>query len=323
MPEKKVIFADFATVKYGTIQQWLRKNEIEADAVTDPPAFLSKIKESSFDVCVVNLMLGGAEPFALIERIRGATANKDMKLIVVSRQAQKLNIQNSIRSGANDFVAEPFENENLYQRILYHLSPKQVMDVAGYEGAEPGTSSPPYLNLLLEATELMCRAEKGKEHATFLTILKRLADLLESNRSSLIVVEPESNTGVVLATSDDPNFYDFPISLHKYPEILHVIHTGQFVLIEDVSQNALTHRITEKVRTILIGSLMVFPVRFQGEIVGVLTIRRPRATEPPTMDVLRILQSLANTMAAHSNVKALLRKQFKDPSAASPGKSIG
>ena len=90
------------------------------------------------------------------------------------------------------------------------------------------------------------------------------------------------------------------------------MHTGNFVLVEDVSQNALTHRINEKVKTIHIGSLMVYPVRFQGEVMGVLTIRRPKAIELPGMGVMRFLQAIANTMASHSNVKALLRKIYKE-----------
>ena len=149
-----------------------------------------------------------------------------------------------------------------------------------------------------------------------MNILEKVAVLLTSNRTSLIIVDSESNTGVVLASSDDPNFFDFPISLHEYPEILHVLHTGNFVLIDDVSQNSLTQKINEKVKTILIGSIMVFPVRYQGEVVGVLTIRRAQARELPSMQVMRILQAIANTMASHSNVKALLRKIYKEYSAA-------
>ena len=100
--------------------------------------------------------------------------------------------------------------------------------------------------------------------------------------------------GVVLATSDDPNFHNFPITLDQYPEILHVIHAGNLIFVEDVSQNALTERIKKSVKSISIGSLMVFPVFYQGEIVGVLNVRRPQATEVPEMHIMRIMQAIAN-----------------------------
>jgi len=313
---RKALFADFSVAKFQPLMDLLKADGILCETVSDPPKFMAKLNQEQFDVCILNLLMGGLGPFDLIRNIRQHSANPDIKIIVVSRQVQKLNIQNAIQAGANDFVAEPFENENVYHRILYHLAPKQVVEPKGYEASTPDNASWAYLELLLESTEILSRTSRTQEHETFMKILEKIAALLTSNRTSLIVVDVESNTGVVLASSDDPSFFDFPISLHKYPEILHVLHTGNFVLIDDVSQNSLTQKINEKVKTILIGSLMVFPVRYQGEVVGVLTVRRAQAHELPSMQVMRILQAIANTMASHSNVKALLRKIYKGYSAA-------
>jgi DNA-binding response OmpR family regulator len=309
---KRVIFADFAVVKFNSLIQLLRKNGVEGEGLTESGKFMEKINQESFEVCVVNLLLGGIGPFELIQNIRTASKNPDIKIIVISRQVHKMNIQNTIRAGANDFVAEPFENEHLYQRVLYHLAPKQELDPAGYETSVAGAEAWPYLKLLLESTELLGRTERHQSSAAFYTLLKRVADMLSSNRTSLIIVESETNTGLVLAASDDPDFHDFPIALHKYPEILHVLQTGHFVMVEDVSQNLLTKNINEQVKSISIGSLLVFPVRFQGDVIGVMNVRRPKATELPSMDVIRILQAVANTLAAHSNVRAMLRKIYKD-----------
>ncbi len=309
---RRVIFIDFAVVKFDQVIKWLKKDGINVDTSTDPPRFLATITEQSYDVAVINLLVGGMGPFELIKNVRATSKNPDIKIIVISRQVHKVNIQNTIKAGANDFVADPFENENLFHRILYHLSPKQIIEPYGYEATVATEEAWPYINMHLEATEMLSRTARGDEHKTFFEVLKSTAELLQSNRSSLIIVEEESHTGLVLATSDDPNFYDFPIALHKYPEILHVMHSGAFVLIEDVSQNALTNRLSDTVKSILIGSLMVFPVRFQGEVTGVLTVRRPKATELPSMQVLRVLQAIANTMASHTNIKSLLRKIYKD-----------
>lgn len=313
---RKALFADFSVAKFQPLIDLLKADGILCEAVTDPPKFMARLNQEAFDVCVLNLLLGGLGPFDLIRNIRQYSKNPEIKIIVVSRQVQKLNIQNAVQAGANDFVAEPFDNENVYHRILYHLTPKQVVEPRGYEATAPDTDSWQYIELLLEATEQLSRTGRNEEHETFMKILVKVAGIIDSNRTSLIVVDAESNTGIVLASSDDPSFFDFPISLHKYPEILHVLHTGNFVLIDDVSQNSLTQKINEKVKTILIGSLMVFPVRFQGEVVGVLTVRRSKAMHLPSMQVMRTLQAIANTMASHSNLKALLRKIYKNFSAA-------
>jgi transcriptional regulator with GAF, ATPase, and Fis domain len=175
-----------------------------------------------------------------------------------------------------------------------------------------GTEAWPFLNVLLEATETLSRTAPEKISAAFYEILCHIARLLVSNRTSLMITDEETDSAVVLATSDDPKFSDFPVVLSKYPEVLDVIHSGSFVLIDDVSKNALTNQINDSVKTISIGSMMVFPIRYAGEMVGVLTVRRSKASDLPSMDSLRVLQALANILAAHSNMKAALRRIYKD-----------
>jgi len=313
----RVLVADLAIAKHQALLAELGKGGVQVDLINDPDKCCKQIASQYYEVCVVNLLLGGSGPFDYIRKLRTLSKNPEIRIMVLSRQAQKTNIQNSIQAGANDFVVEPFDSDNFRQRVLYHLTPKKVVDASAYEGLALTPQSVPFLETLLEATELLCRAPHGSEHAVFLKILQKIAGQLNSNRTSLIIVELESNSGLVLASSDDPTFRDFPISLHKYPEILHVIHTGSLVLVEDVTRNAMTNQINDTVRSIQIGSLMVFPIRFQVEVMGVLTIRRPQANELPTSDVLRVVQALANAMAAHSNLKAILRRLYKDFSSTS------
>ena len=170
----------------------------------------------------------------------------------------------------------------------------------------------PFLAVLLESTEKLSRTPSGDISKAFYEVLCRVASLLQSNRTSMMIVDEESNSGMVLASSDDPKFCDFPVVLNKYPEVLDVIHSGSFVLIDDVSKNQLTSAINDTVRSISIGSIMVFPVRYAAEVVGVLTVRRAKASDLPSMDNLRVLQALANTLAAHANIKASLRRIYRD-----------
>lgn len=309
---RKVIFADLATVKYQGVIKSLENQRIQCIQVTQVPELLTHLGSERFDICVVNLLLGGIGPFELIENLRKGSANPEVKIIVVTRQVHKLNIQNSIRAGANDFIAEPFEASNLTSRILYHLGPIKVIEASGYSNSTPGGSDVGFLQLLLEAEEIMARTPRDQMHEGLLEVLQKVSARIESNRTSLIVVDAAMQTGVVLATSDDPKFYNFPISLQKYPEVSHVVHTESLIFVEDISQNPLTHSIQKNVKSIFIGSLVVFPVRFQGEVVGVLHVRRPKTKDLPSREQLRILQAVANLMAAHANVAVLLRRIYKD-----------
>lgn len=307
----RVIFADFATVKYSHVSGQLAKLGVESDSVTDTHTLTQAISVQRYDICVINLLLGGIGPYELLDNVRKSSFNRDIKIIVVTRQVHKLNIQNSMRAGASDFIAEPFEPTNLYNRILYHLGPVRVIEMTGLGDTMPQESWAP-MKLLLESVELLSRTERPHMHQSFLTILESIAKMLDSNRTSLIIVDEGATSGVVLATSDDPTFQNFPVNIDKYPEVAHVVNTGKLIFVEDVSQNALTERIRKTVKSIAIGSMMVFPVCHSGAVVGALIIRRPKAAELPSGHTMRILQCLANTLAAHANIAVLLRKIYKD-----------
>jgi len=314
---RKVIFADLATVKYQGVLSSLEAQKISCEVITQVPDLLLRLGSERFDICVINLLLGGIGPFELIENLRKSSSNPDLKIIVVTRQVHKLNIQNSIRAGSNDFIAEPFETMNLVSRILYHLGPVKVIEASGYSTSLPGAAEVSFFRTLLLAEEVMAKTPRDKMHEGLLEVLKQVSSVIDSNRTSLIVVDEKRQSGVVLATSDDPKFYNFPISLHKYPEVSHVVHTESLIFVEDISQNPLTKSIQSNVKSIFIGSLVVFPVHYQGEVVGVLHVRRPKTKDLPSKESLRILQAVANLMAAHANVAVMLRRIYKDFSSSS------
>lgn len=309
----KVILGEMSASKFSVLSDWLKKDNISVDFAGDSEQLLERISQEPYQLCMVNWLLGGIGPFELIRKIRNDSINPDIKVMVISRQVQKINIQNAIAAGAHDFVAEPFENEVVLKRILYHLSPQSMMEASVYEEHKLVNSDElDLVNVCLEICEKLSRTERGTEPQALYEAVSKISQLTGSNRTSLVVADVGQSTGVVLASSDDPSFHNFPISLDKYPEIQHVVFSGKFVLIPDVTTNTLTHEINKKVKTIPIGSLMVFPVRYQNEVIGVLTIRRPKASELPTYDKLRLLQAITNLMAAQSNIQLLIRKIYRD-----------
>lgn len=311
LKRQRIIVADFTLAKYKPLEAWLTRDAIEMTSVNDPNKFHKLLEKNRYDLCLVNLLIGGVGPQELISNIRKICKSDEIKVVVVSRQLQRINIENSIRAGAIDFVADPFDPEILLQRILYHLAPKQIVDTAGFEKQPFENVEWDAVKLLIDGIELLSKSSKNQERPAFFKILTDLAAYCGSNRTSLVIVDMESNTGVVHASSDDPNFVDFPINLANYPEILHVVNTGSVVLIDDTTRNVMTRKIKDSVRSIEIGSVMVFPIRYQNEIRGVLTIRRPKASDLPPVEVLRVIHALSNTMAAHSNVHAMLRKIYR------------
>ncbi len=308
---KKVWFCDFAPAKYDSLIKTLNENNINTQKFTNSELLLKALEKESADICVFNLLVGGMVPYEIVEKIKTSSKNQDMRLIVVSKQTSRINTQNAIKAGANDYVLDPFDNKDFFNRILYHLTPKKVIDPLNYEGSKMVGEEWPYINLLLETVEMLSKTVRGEEHNSFFKIVSSIAKLLNSNRTSFLVIDEENKSGFVLASSDKPDLHDFPISLLKYPEVLHVINSGHFVLIDDISQNPLTRNLGKQLKNIEIGSMMVLPLTFEGNIIGALSIRKTSRTELPPMHVIRILQAIANIVAGYSNRVYLLKKLYR------------
>ncbi|MCB9253821.1 MAG: GAF domain-containing protein [Bdellovibrionaceae bacterium] len=312
---QKIIIGDFAPVKFEMLIRMWNKQNIVSEAVTEAGVFLSQLKRNHYDLAIVNLLLGGIGPNKLIKDVKALSANKDIRVVVVSKQVHRLNIENAVRAGADDFVAEPFDRENVFHRIIYHLGPKKVVEEQALETARAANSlldHKDFISLLLNTVESLSRESTEKSQNAILHSLQGVARLLDSNRTSLILFEDKVETGLVVASSDDPDFKDFRIKLNSYPEVQHVATTGQIVLVDDVNRNQMTKNIQDKVKSIQIGSIMVFPVRFHGNIIGVLVVRRKNSQDLPPVEVLSMLQALANILASHCNIKLLLRKIYSD-----------
>lgn len=309
----RVVIGDMSSSRFNVLSDWLKKESVVVDFASDADSLIEKISNGGYQLCLLNWLLGGIGPFQLIRQIKSESANPDIKVMVLTRQVQKVNIQNAIKAGASDVIAEPFQNEALLSRILYHLAPQKALDSKDYESkALDPVQDLSLVNLCFDICEKLSRTERGQEPVALHDAVSKVALLMGSNRTSLVIADAGESTGEVLASSDDPSFHNFPISLDKYPEIQHVVSSGKLVLIPDVKAHLLTTEINERVKSIPIGSLMVVPVRYQNEVIGVLTIRRPQASEMPPFDKLRVLQVIANQMAAQSYVQILLRRIYRD-----------
>lgn len=197
---------------------------------------------------------------------------------------------------------------------------KQVLETPERKPIHCSEETVEWLQALLDTTEILSRTPKHKTHDSLYKILNLISEKLKSNRTSLIAVDTLQNSAVVLASSDDALFRDFPVALDAYPEIQHALATGKVVLIDDVAKNSLTSSSMKHVKTIDIGALMVFPIWHRDEMTGVLLVRRQAKSLPQT-ETVRITQAIANTMAVHSNMKVLLRRLYKEVPSSLPAET--
>lgn len=107
-------------------------------------------------------------------------------------------------------------------------------------------------------------------------VTRRLADQPGISRVSLVVLDEERDTGIVVAASDDATLKNLRIPLQSYPEIREAVRTGRPVLVEDAPSHSLLEGVHQEVKARGIRAIAALPVAVRGKVLGVLLVRASR-----------------------------------------------
>ena len=128
------------------------------------------------------------------------------------------------------------------------------------------------LDALLELSESLLSSQDIER--TLLGVTQRLTSVFKSDRCSLILLDEESRFGYIIAASDDEALKNHRISIEVYPEIREVLRTGEPLVIDDVPHAPLFDEVRDKIRDKPVGSLIIFPVRIDRHVQGILLLRQ-------------------------------------------------
>lgn len=90
------------------------------DSFTDGYKAMDVLLNSKYDLYILDLNVLGFDGHKILEFIR----NKDLNvpIIMISAEIDIENIKKSYTLGCNDYIKKPFDFEELFLRIQYHLS---------------------------------------------------------------------------------------------------------------------------------------------------------------------------------------------------------
>ncbi len=100
-----------------------------------------------------------------------------------------------------------------------------------------------------------------------------IARELHVDRCSMVLVRPEGDFGLVVASSDNPELKDLAINLHRYPEITEVVERGTAIFIDDVSHADMLENVLPDILNAGIFSIALFPIGKPGKVLGVVFLR--------------------------------------------------
>ncbi|PXY39813.1 DNA-binding response regulator [Flavobacterium cheongpyeongense] len=126
---KKLLLAeddiDFATV----LKQYLELHQFEVIWAENGEIALDYFKNQTFDICIFDVMMPKLDGFSLAEKI--ITINPDIPFIFLTARKLKEDKIIGLKLGADDYIAKPFEVDELVlrlQNILKRLEQKRSLN---------------------------------------------------------------------------------------------------------------------------------------------------------------------------------------------------
>jgi len=120
MPDKKMrilIVDDFSTMR-RIIRNILNQLEFtNVEEAEDGNVAFEKLKEADYDLLITDWNMPNMSGLDLLKEIRANEKLEDLKILLVSAEAEKENIIQAVQAGANEYVVKPFTADVLGQKI--------------------------------------------------------------------------------------------------------------------------------------------------------------------------------------------------------------
>ena len=95
----------------------LAKEGMRADTVGDGEAALARIAADAPDLILLDVMLPGADGFAVCERLKAEPSSAMIPIVLVTALEDHESRVRGIRAGADDFLSKPVRREELVARV--------------------------------------------------------------------------------------------------------------------------------------------------------------------------------------------------------------
>lgn len=120
MPDKNMkilIVDDFSTMR-RIIRNILKQLEfINVEEAEDGSVAFEKLKDADYDLLITDWNMPNMTGLDLLKEIRANEKLKDLKVLLVTAEAEKESIIQAAQAGANEYVVKPFTADVLGQKI--------------------------------------------------------------------------------------------------------------------------------------------------------------------------------------------------------------
>lgn len=124
-PNYKILLVEDDQNFGDVLRSYLEMNNYDVTLATDGVLGWQEFQKTQFDLCILDVMMPRKDGFTLAADIR--SKNTEIPLIFLTARTLKEDILQGFKTGADDYIAKPFNSEELLARIravLKRSSPK-------------------------------------------------------------------------------------------------------------------------------------------------------------------------------------------------------
>jgi DNA-binding response OmpR family regulator len=114
---------------------------LEADAVSTGLEALGRVREASYDVVVLDLMLPGLDGLSVCRAIRNDPLNRDVPVLMLTARREEVDKVVGLESGADDYLTKPFGVQEFVARVRALLRRPRARGEAPAPAPTPQPSS--------------------------------------------------------------------------------------------------------------------------------------------------------------------------------------
>lgn len=134
----------------------------------------------------------------------------------------------------------------------------------------------------------------GASH--FVDILRivthRLGQTFGLDRCSIYLIDDQRDARV-MASSDEPGLTNLRVDLERYPELKHVLESGETVFIPDVHVDPVLRGMGAVLALRNVRSIVVVPIQWRSAVIGAILLRTERGAAPFSEHDVHFCQAIA------------------------------
>jgi len=286
-PRQRVLICDDEQLIRDLLQKALVARGYEVLTAADGQEAVERVVADQPALLLLDLMMPRMDGFDVLRVLRSRPEHLGLQVIVLTARAGQEVLQEALEAGADDYVSKPFHLGEVMSRVEAHLR------IAAY-AAELDRKRQDSHTLVDISQRLTGRLDMQE---ILHEVAQRVAHVLDSDRCSVVLVEPEGRQGRVVAASDSRGLMDRRISLDGYPEIGRVLETRDPLVVADIGADPLFDPVKDQLAQLDVRSVALFPLFAGAQLIGVLFLRSKTPLEHFGDRELAFGQIVANATA--------------------------